>query len=262
VGTVCTYACGSGYFVSSGTAARACDTAGAWTGTSLVCALLPPTIPSGQRVYVFEVRCSAGWLGCESGVWLPLWLVGWGMECTLVVVAVEAGCCRHGRGAWHRVYPQNTTTDGAVGDPVYAYHNASDVAVTYSIVGGNDTVPFFKINFCSGQLRLIQEGLSALTAPFYRLLVEVRSNSMAASSAQANVTVVVVAVPHPPTFNDMSYTRSVFENATIGSLLSPCVSASDPDLDVVTYSVFATPTYNGLLNVSTAGACVWRRCWL
>jgi hypothetical protein len=61
---------------------------------------------------------------------------------------------------------QNTTSDGAVGAPVYAYSRAADVAVTFLVVGGNDTVPMFKINFCSGQLRLIQSGLSALASPY------------------------------------------------------------------------------------------------
>jgi hypothetical protein len=45
---------------------------------------------------------------------------------------------------------------------------------------------------------------------YYRLLIEVRSNSDAGSAAQANVTVVVLAVPHPPVFNDSSYTRDVY----------------------------------------------------
>jgi hypothetical protein len=49
---------------------------------------------------------------------------------------------------------------------VYAYSSAADVAVTYLVVGGNDTVPMFKINFCSGQLRLTQGGLSALLYPY------------------------------------------------------------------------------------------------
>ncbi len=92
-----------------------------------------------------------------------------------------------------------------MGDPVYAYHNAADVAVTYLITGGNDTQPLFKINFCSGQLRLLTSGLSALLHPVYRLLVEVRSNSDPASAAQANVTVIVLPVPHPPVFADSVY---------------------------------------------------------
>jgi hypothetical protein len=154
---------------------------------------------------------------------------------------------------------QNTTTDGAVGLPVYAYHNAADVAVTYQIVGGNDTTPLFKINFCSGQVRLISSGtLNALANPYYRLLVEVRSNSDAASFARANVTVAVLPVPHPPTFNDSMYTRSVFENATIGSAISPCASATDVDLEPVSFAVVVTPTYTGLVNVSSEGALgVW-----
>ena len=141
-----------------------------------------------------------------------------------------------------------------MGDPVYAYHNAADVAVTFQIVGGNDTVPLFKINFCSGQLRMQTSGLSALANPYYRLLVEVRSNSDPASAAQANVTVVVLPVPHPPQFSDTSYTRYVFENATVGSSMLPCVVASDPDLDNITFSLASSVTSLGLVNVTSAGA--------
>ncbi len=45
---------------------------------------------------------------------------------------------------------------------------------------------------------------------YYRLLVEVRSNSEATSAAQANVTIVVLPVPHPPLFNDTIYSRDVY----------------------------------------------------
>ncbi len=148
---------------------------------------------------------------------------------------------------------QNTTTDGAVGDPVYAYHNAADVAVTFLIAGGNDTLSLFKINFCSGQLRMQTSGLSALTTPYYRLLVEVRSNSDSASAAQANVTVVVLPVPHPPQFADSSYTRSVLENATIGSTILPCALATDPDFDNLTFSLAPSATSLGLVNVTASG---------
>jgi hypothetical protein len=115
-------------------------------------------------------------------------------------------------------------------------------------------VPLFKINFCSGQLRMQTSGLSALANPYYRLLVEVRSNSDPASAAQANVTVVVLPVPHPPQFSDTSYTRYVFENTTVGGSVLPCVVASDPDLDNITFSLASSVTSLGLVNVTSAGA--------
>ena len=75
---------------------------------------------------------------------------------------------------------------------------------------------------------------------YYRLLVEVRSNSEATSAAQANVTIVVLPVPHPPLFNDTIYSRDVYVlccslrvSATVLSnpcyecfcLLGPCMQA-------------------------------------
>ncbi len=48
---------------TSGSASRTCNSSGAWTGTSMACSLMPPVIPSGQRIYVLEVRWMLG-VGC------------------------------------------------------------------------------------------------------------------------------------------------------------------------------------------------------
>jgi hypothetical protein len=61
---------------------------------------------------------------------------------------------------------------------------------------------------------------------YYRLLVEVRSNSEATSAAQANVTIVVLPVPHPPLFNDTIYSRDVY--ALCWSLRASAVFLSSP----------------------------------
>ena len=151
---------------------------------------------------------------------------------------------------------ENATADAAVGQPVYAYHSSPGVAVTYLLVGGNDstTNPLFVINVCSGQLRLVYAGLDANVVTRYRLEVEVRANADPLSAARANVTVAVEPVPHPPQVNDTSYVRSVYENATVGSTFGACATASDPDFDSLTYSAVVTLTSSRAVNVTSAGA--------
>ncbi len=148
---------------------------------------------------------------------------------------------------------QNATTDETFGSPVVVTINAVNIPLGFQVVGGNDTLPFFKINSCSGQLSVVTPGLSARTQPFFRLLIEARSNNDAALSTRGNVTVVVMRAPKPPVFNDTSYIRAVFENTTVGALLQPCIVASDPDNEPISFSVADYLSSNGAVNVTAAG---------
>ena len=95
--------------------------------------------------------------------------------------------------------------------------------------------------------------LSAKTASTYRLLVRACANGDLLSCNNATVTVLVVDVPQAPVFNDTAGARSVPENSALGTLLSPNISAYDVDGDGITYSVVVSASYNGLVNVTSAG---------
>ena len=62
-------------------------------------------------------------------------------------------------------------------------------------------------------------------------------------------------------FGGCRYTRSVYENATVGAGFTPCVVATDPDLDPLTFSIVSTVTYTGLVNITSAGTCCALASW-
>ncbi len=142
---------------------------------------------------------------------------------------------------------------------MYAYHLAApDVSVGYYLIGGdNDSVSLFKINICSGQLRLVNPGtLSFARKSSIRLLIQVLADNSVASFATANVTVRVLAVPHAPSFNDTPGTSwLVRENATIGTVIYPGLAAFDIDNDNFTFAVVPNAVNQGYINISTTGKC-------
>jgi hypothetical protein len=208
-GTVCSYTCGAGYILNSGTLVRTCTDAGSWTGTQLVCTITPPTILN-QTISVFE----------------------------------------------------NATANSLVGSPVVAVQGSPTVAVTFAVVGGNDTTGLFQINFCSGQVSVVTTGLNARLKPVFHLLVRASSNGDVSSSANATITVLVLAVPHAPVFNDTAGPRHVSESAGMGTLLSPNITAYDQDLDAFTFSIVVTASFNYLVNVTSNGNVKANRFYL
>ena len=153
---------------------------------------------------------------------------------------------------------QNVSANGLAGSPVTAVQGSASVSVTFTVIGGNGTtasnVSLFGINYCSGQVTvLVSNSLNARTTPQYRLLVQACSNGNAASCAVANVTVMVLAVPHPPTFNDTYGVRYVDEFSAIGTLIPPNITAYDQDGDAFRFSIVPTASFNYLVNITTYG---------
>ncbi len=47
----------------------------------------------------------------------------------------------------------------------------------------------------------------------------------------------------------------------MGAGFTPCVVATDPDLDPLTFSIVSTVTYTGLVNITSAGTCCALASW-
>ena len=113
---------------------------------------------------------------------------------------------------WRNV-SEDAVANTPVGPPLFANHSGVDVAVTYSIIGGNGSA-LFKVGLCDGQIRLRASGLLDYNvANVYELEVEAVPNGATESATVANITVHVLYVNKPPVFNDTGL-RSVLENQT------------------------------------------------
>jgi hypothetical protein len=106
---------------------------------------------------------------------------------------------------------QNATSDEAVGHPLVAIQDGTDVSVTFQILSGNDD-GIFKIGYCNGQIRIQLPILNYRAQNTYVLSVAARSNGLLTSTTIANITVLVMNVPHNPVFNASSCSRSIPEN--------------------------------------------------
>ncbi len=126
--------------------------------------------------------------------------------------------CVHVRTLWFtliccsRACKQNATTDFPVGEPLVAIQNGLDVSVTFAILSGN-SAGIFKIGYCNGQLRVQLPVLNYNLQNTYVLSVAAQSNGLTASQTVANITILVMNVPHVPVFNFTTCSRSIIENS-------------------------------------------------
>ncbi|NOY62254.1 MAG: cadherin repeat domain-containing protein [Gammaproteobacteria bacterium] len=107
-------------------------------------------------------------------------------------------------------------------------------ALTYSITGGNDNGAF-AIDAVSGEISVANSAvLDFETAPTYALTVQVSDGVLTDSGT---VTVALSDANEAPVIADQSL-ASVAENAGNGAVVGS-VSASDPEVDALTYSIIA-----------------------
>ncbi len=121
---------------------------------------------------------------------------------------------------------ENAPKDTIVGT-VAASDPDSDT-LTYSIVSGNEPGTF-AIHPASGQITVADA--SKLSAGTVILTVRVSDTHL---GAEAAITINIAAINHVPTINAQSF--SIAKNAPKGAIVGT-VAASDPDGDILTYSI-------------------------
>jgi hypothetical protein len=125
--------------------------------------------------------------------------------------------------------------------------------LTYSITAGN-TGGAFAINASTGQIT-VANTLDYETLSSYALTVQVQDNGAGNLTDTATVTVNVQNVNEAPVANDATF--AVDENSSNGTVVGT-VTASDPDLDTLTYVItsgntggaFAINSGNGQITVA------------
>jgi c-di-GMP-binding flagellar brake protein YcgR len=146
--------------------------------------------------------------------------------------------------------------NGTVIGKIIASDPDADV-LTYSIVSGN-TSDAFAVNATTGTITVnTSTALNYEMVSSYALTIKVQDNG--ALSNSATITINLIDKNEAPIIND--HTFSIKESSTNGAVVGT-VSASDPDGDLLTYSivsgnnsdVFAINAATGVLTVKTASA--------
>ena len=117
----------------------------------------------------------------------------------------------------NRTVLETATANTAVGDPLVALVNATDVAINYRALDYSNGSHLFKVGLCDGVIRVNLSNSLQFVYPytFYVLSVAAQPNGDEISETVANITIVVQWVNKPPYFNG-SASLSVFENQTTG----------------------------------------------
>lgn len=129
-----------------------------------------------------------------------------------------------------RAVDENVPVGTFVGSPLVAT-DPNGGTLTFDITAGNDAGRF-AIDSSSGRLRT--NGPIDFEAQSSYVLT-VRATATGGLSRSANVTVDVGNVPEAPIIEDQG--RSISENVPVGTLLGTPLLATDPDDDLLTYSI-------------------------
>ncbi len=152
-----------------------------------------------------------------------------------------------------RSIAENAATGTNVGLPIAASDPDAAQTLTYAITGGNPDNAF-AINPTTGQLTVgvSAGGLDFETTPTYALTVRVTDNAATPASSSATITVNVIDVSEAPVVVP-GQTRSIAENAAIGTNVGLAVAASDPDAgQTLTYAIISGNTGGAFaINAST-----------
>ena len=137
---------------------------------------------------------------------------------------------------------EKTTPGVDIGAPVTATDPENDT-LTYSLDSAGAQV--FDIDASTGQLRT-KAALDYETARVHSVTVYVsdRRNTQGETDTAVDddisVTITVTNVNEPPAFTEAAPSRSVAENSAIGADVGTPVTATDPEVDTLTYSLDGT----------------------
>ena len=157
--------------------------------------------------------------------------------------------------------PEDTAPGVNIGAPVAATGEEGDT-LTYSLDSAGAQA--FAIDASTGQLQT-KAALDYETARVHSVTVYVRDGKNAQGATDTavdddiSVTITVTDVNEPPAFTEAAPSRSVAENSTIGADVGTPVTATDPEVDTLTYSLdgtdkasFSIDTSSGQLKTRTA----------
>ena len=155
------------------------------------------------------------------------------------------------------VFPLNISTaenqvlNSMVGPQVQFHDEDFDQSPVFSITAGNiDST--FKIDECSGQIRLSNPVLNFEARPFYYLTVHIWDTGLPPTQSSALVTIALTDVNDRPTMGELaSYTLSVPENSLAGYVIGP-LPALDEDNDTLTL-VIASGDAKGFFSTAPVG---------
>jgi hypothetical protein len=145
-----------------------------------------------------------------------------------------------------RSVAENTAADTNIGTPVAATDQDGDtLQYTYGFTpdfSSNPDHAAFTIDSTTGQIKT-KAALDFETQSSYLLYLMVW-DSDGAGGNQITVTISVTDVNEAPSFTEGSTaTRSIDQNATSGTNIGAAVAATDPDINILTYTPKDTLTY-------------------
>ena len=145
--------------------------------------------------------------------------------------------------------PFNSTAGYSVGN--VSTTDVDNDTISYSINGGNDDIALFKIS-STGEITLkkiaVNPDDSAITYIF-----NITASDSKGGSAMTKITVSVLSDNQAPMFSASSYTfTGILHNSPLGYSVGN-VSATDPDLDTITYSISGEDGDIALFNISSTG---------
>ena len=137
-------------------------------------------------------------------------------------------------GTTGRMVPENSTGSTSVGTPVTADDPDGDT-LTYHL-SGNDAVGF-AIGLETGQIAT-KNGVTYDHESKSEYLLTVSANDNRGGTASVDITVYITDVNEAPSFEaGFTTTRQVPENSPANTNVGMPVSASDPERDILTYSL-------------------------
>ena len=136
-----------------------------------------------------------------------------------------------------RAIAENTAAGQNIGAPIAATDSDKD-GLTYTL-GGTDAAAF-RIVSTSGQLRT-HAALDFAVKNAYSVTVSVSDGDGGSASIDVTISITDASENSAPVFTDgVSTTRTIPENTAFGTNIGAAVAATDPDNDVLTYSLGGT----------------------
>lgn len=142
-------------------------------------------------------------------------------------------------GLAHEV-PEGSPAGTVVGTVTASDPDDTD-SVIFSIIGGNPG-PTFRIGACDGVIRVAEDGvLDIQTKASYSLIVEVQDDAKRPKNDTAVVTITLLDVNDAPECTGPA-TVTVSEHAAPGANVGAALTATDPENDVLTWTIFSGDT--------------------
>ena len=132
-----------------------------------------------------------------------------------------------------RSIPENTASGTNIGQPITAT-DADENTLAYTLSG--DDASAFSIDINTGQIKT-NAGLNYESKDTYQVTCTVNDGS---STDIINVTIEVTDVNEAPVFAEESIPFSIAENTAAATNIGDAITATDPDEDVLTYTLGGT----------------------